>query len=103
MSKIYKVPPDIRIKEKVIGGILTLAQAGWIAGGLVLGLILFLITFTLSKFLAVSLFIISTAIGLPFAFYKKEQLTLFQYLKYKHQFKKKSKFIINKRSEVIDK
>lgn len=102
MSRMYRVPPDTRVKEKVIGGVLTLAQAGWIAMGLVLGLLVFVLTFyVLGGALALILAFFFSLTGLPFAFYKKEQLTLYQYLKYKRQFEKKTKYLPNKRKEVI--
>lgn len=91
----YSVPPDINEKEKVIGGVLNINQFFWLLGGFVLGVIMFIITFSfLGKF---SLFIgaIFSLTGVPFVVIKPKGLTLFEYLKRKQKFKKKTKYLPN--------
>lgn len=98
--RTYTVPPGTNDKEKIIGGILNINQFFWVLGGLVLGATMFAITF---PFLGKgSLFIgfIFCLTGVPFVVFKKNNLTLFQYLKLKHDFKKKTKHLPNKRKEV---
>ncbi|WCF11724.1 PrgI family protein (plasmid) [Paenibacillus thiaminolyticus] len=99
--RVYQVPPDMNEKEKIIGGILNLNQFFWVLGGLILGAIVFAITFPLfgggfSLFLGF-LFCLS---GVPFAVYKKNGLTLYEYLTYKRKFKKKVQKLPNIRKEV---
>lgn len=37
MARLYKVSADVSEKEKAIGGLITFAQGGWLALGLLLG------------------------------------------------------------------
>lgn len=95
----YTVPPDTREKEKIVGGLLYLSQAFWLLLGFVIGGSVFILLYNLiggafSFGLGV---IIAGAIGVPFAFYKKEDLTLFQYLRLKRAFKKKAQKLPNQR------
>ncbi|PLS19772.1 PrgI family protein [Bacillus sp. M6-12] len=89
-------------KEKVIGGILNLNQFFWILGGLVIGASVFGLLFTLTKIggLALTVGGIFCLSGTPFALFKKNGLTLFQYLTRKRKFKKKVKKLPNHRKEV---
>ena len=97
MARMYKVSADISEKEKVIGGVLTLAQGLWAAGGLLLTGVIF---FSLAK-LTSPLFALlvalppGAALGGFFAFYKKEDLSLLTYLRYKKAFQKKNKRLPN--------
>ena len=102
MGKYYQVPPDMKEKEKIIGGLLTLQQFYWILGGTGLGAVLFIATYVLTHigFLAIMLGILGIASGVPFAIVKKNDLPLFTYLSRKRQFKKKEKKLINKRKDV---
>lgn len=93
----YKMSADTSEKEKVVGGILTAAQGGWLALGC--GIIAVLLL-GLSRFMPPIIALIialppGLAVGLSFAFYKKKELTLFQLLSLKRQFKKKSKIMLN--------
>lgn len=97
MPRSYKMSADTSEKEKVIGGILTAAQGGWLALG---GVIIAIILVSLAQILppAIALIIAlppGLAVGLSFAFYKKEGLTLFQLLTLNHKFKVKSKVMLN--------
>ncbi|AMN30962.1 hypothetical protein BFS06_12180 [Clostridium perfringens] len=102
MGRSYTIPPDIKEKEKIIGGVLTLQQFYWVLGGAGLGAILFILTFTITKMggLAIFLALLGIASGLPFAFLKKEDLPLYVYLNRKRKFNKKTKKLINKRKDV---
>lgn len=88
-------------KEKIIGGILNLNQFFWVLGGLIIGAVVFALSFpvvggTLSLILG-ALFCLT---GIPFAVYKKNGLTLYQYITYKRKFNKKVKKLPNIRKEV---
>lgn len=102
--RIYSVPPDTREKEKIIGGLLNINQFLWLLGGLVLGAVFFAVVYKLTGFVGLSAFIgiLFASAGLPFAFYKKKEYTLYQYLYYKHKFKKKTKKLPNARKEVSE-
>lgn len=102
MGKLYQVPPDMKEKEKIIGGLLTLQQFYWILGGTGLGAFLFISSYVILKVGALSIFlgILGIASGVPFAIVKKHELPLFTYLNRKRQFKKKEKKLINKRRDV---
>jgi len=97
----YVVPPDIREKEKIVGGVLTATQLFWILGGVGVTALLSFITFPI---LGSASIIISLFIGLPagvcFAFIKRHGLPLFDYLKERAKHKKKTKQLINYRKEV---
>lgn len=98
MASLYIVPPDMKEKEKIVGGILTISQFGWLMLGLALAGFIFIILYEL--FAIYSLIVAvptGLALGLPFAFYKKEELTLFQYLRLKSVFKKKPKQVPNRK------
>ena len=89
-------------KEKVIGGILNINQFFWILAGLVVGASVFGIIFTLTKIggLALALGGLFCLSGAPFALYKKNGLTLYQYIVRKRKFNKKIKKLPNQRKEV---
>lgn len=97
MARNYKMSADTSEKEKVIGGILTAAQGGWLAlGGVIISAILVTLAQVIPPIVALVIALPpGLAVGLMFAFYTKEGLTLFQYLTLKHQFKKKSKIMLN--------
>lgn len=77
-------------------------QFFWILGGLILGAVMFAITYKLTYMSGFSLFvgILFCLTGIPFACFKKKELTLYQYLYYKRRFKKKVKKLPNIRKEV---
>ena len=97
MARVYKVSADMSEKEKAVGGVITFGQAAWLALGFIISAGLFL---SLGKILGGVLAAIiaippGLAIGVLFAFYKKKQLPLATYLRLKHEFKKKSKQLVN--------
>lgn len=98
---MYQIPADMKEKEKVIGGILTMIQFFWILGGLGLGLMMLVIALAITGSLIVgAVFIVLGLIAsLPFAFYTKKGLSLFQYLRYKRKLSKKTVILVNKRKE----
>lgn len=100
MQKYYP-PPDMDEKIKIVGGILTLQQGGWLALGFIIAMGFMLLT---HKFLWLPIsFIIGVglgaAVGGPFAFKKVHDLTLYRYLVLKQKDKKKVKHLPNKRKE----
>lgn len=99
MARSYQVPPNTAEKEKAVGGILTFAQFGWLILGLIICLIVFAIVFLLTrdKVIGVIFGAPFLLVGVPFAFYKKYEMTLFKYLKLNKIFKRKTKQLINKR------
>ena len=87
----YIVPPDMKEKEKIVGGVLTFPQFGWLMGGLVLAGVIFIVLFPLMNIFGLVLALpVGLVFGLPFAFYKKEDLTFFRYLVLKRKFKGKN-------------
>lgn len=98
---MYKIPPDVKEKEKVIGGYLTLIEFLWLLGGLGSGLFLFVIFWLLTSSLFVGLFffILGPALAAPFAFYKKKDLALFDYLKFRRQLLKRNVVLPNTKKE----
>ena len=99
MSMVYNVPADTREKEKIIGGLLTIGQFGWIVGGFLLGLASFAGVYLLTGAVIIAgpVGIMFAASGLPFAFYKINGVPLPVYLIRKSKFKKKNHKLINKR------
>lgn len=99
MSRIYNVPADVREKEKIIGGLLTLGQGAWLMGGFVLGLGSFAGVYLLTKMvpLAIIVGLPTACTGVPFAFFKKNEVSLPVYIVRKYKFNKKSHKLINKR------
>jgi len=94
---MYKVSADTSEKEKAVGGIMTFNQAAWLVLGMVTGGGLFL---SLAQILPPILALIiavppGAALGLVFAFYKKNELPFCTYLMYLHKFKKKNKYLVN--------
>lgn len=97
MAQMYHVSADMSEKEKVVGGVLTMAQGLWLAGGfLIFGAFFMLLQNILPMPFAVAFALVpGLAFGLPFAFYKKEGLPLFTYLTLKKKFDQKTKYLVN--------
>ena len=91
------IPPDMKEKEKIVGGLLNINQLLWVIAGGVFGAILFGMTFLLfsSLIFSIILFVLGLVTSLPFVFYKRNDLTLYQYLKYSYDFKMKTKELPN--------
>lgn len=96
----YQVMPDIREKEKIVGGRFTITQTIFLAVGVVVGGLLGVLIYNLTK--SVVLAIITIAIGaapfLPFAFItieKMGKMELFFYLWIKFKFDRGQKVFIN--------
>lgn len=87
-------------KEKVIGGILNINQFFWVLGGLGVGAGMFGLTFDIiGGKPALVLGVLFSTTGLPFVIYKKNGLTLYQYIVYRNRFKKKVHKLPNMRKE----
>lgn len=99
MAKAYEIPPNTAEEEKAIGGVLTFVQFFWLLGGAFLAVIVYVLFYLLTSSHFISAFpaVLALTTGLPFAFYKKHEMTFFTYLKRKSKFKKKSKKLINRR------
>lgn len=99
MARIYDIPPNTKEEEKAIGGVITFIQFFWLLGSIVLGLCVYLLFYIFIKMPVVCAIpaIIVAMVGIPFAFVKKKEMTLFTYLKRKIKFKKKNKKLINRR------
>ena len=98
MGRKYFVPPDMREKEKIIGGKLTINQAAWLLLGFVIGFVVFLLFYDLSivfgLILGIAIFVF---LGGSFAFYKVNDLSLFRYLFLMREDKNKVKYLPNNR------
>lgn len=99
---MYQIPADVKEKEKVIGGVLTLIQFFWILGGLVFGLLLLVLVLGITGSLIAGAFFLLLGLiaSLPFAFYTKKNMPLFKYLKLKRKLKKKTVVLVNRRKDV---
>ncbi len=96
----YKIPPDIRGKSKVIGGIFTVTQLLFLVGGAISGGLFGIGAYNLSKsaIFAVIIGVVFAVPWIPFAFVKKHEfgdIELFTYLKYKLMFKHSNKEYLN--------
>lgn len=99
--RMYQIPPDTREKEKIIGGVLDLYQFFWILIGLLIGAGVFaLLFFLIGGIFSIVIGAIFCLTGVPFAFYRKNGLTLFQLIKYTYLFNKKNHYLPNMRKEV---
>lgn len=103
--KEYSIPQDMSEKDKIVGGILTMVQAFWIGIGFVSGLVVFFLIYGLTRSFIFSaiLAIPFMGTGLPFAFYKKHELTLLQLIVKKQKHKKKNKHLKHFRNGVNEK
>ena len=91
MARNYEIPPDTSEKEKAIGGILTFGQFGWLIGGVVIALLVFVVIYLITR-----VEVVSIIFAIPFAFYKKYEMTLLKYLITKKRFDMKIKNLTNK-------
>lgn len=96
----YMVPPDTSAKEKIVGGVLTAAQLCWLLGGVGAGAIFAFLTFGLFGRGSIIIGTLFLPVGGVFAFVKKHELTLFDYLLKRRQHNKKIKHLPNYRKEV---
>lgn len=88
-------------KEKVIGGVLNINQFFWVLGGLLLGAGMLAMGYKIVGGVFASILALPVLLsGIPFAVYKKNGLTLFQYIMYKRKFKSKVQKLPNIRKEV---
>ncbi|MBG9693078.1 hypothetical protein ABD91_20205 [Lysinibacillus sphaericus] len=97
----YPVPPDMKEKEKVIGGILNVNQLLWLILGLAIGAGVFVMLFPiLGGIPSLVVGLLFATVTSPFIFVKRHDMTLFEYLKFKYLFSKKTKHLPNKRKGV---
>ena len=103
----YKVTPDIREKEKIVGGKFTWTQTVFIALALVCGLGLGFLAYTSTESLVLTLlgFVIGAAPFLPFAIITVEKMgkmELAKYLFIKFKFQRKQKTFLNINENMRD-
>lgn len=95
----YRMPADLNEKDKVIGGILTIAQALWVVPGIILALIVFALVGKTLKVFAIIPCALAFSTCLPFVFYKVNGVPLPTYIMRKHKFKQKNKVLPNIRED----
>lgn len=107
----YKMTPDVREKEKIVGGHFTLTQTIFLALAVIVGGACALGTYNLTNSipLAIIVLIIMAIPFLPFAFIKIEKMgdmELFFYLWIKFKFSKGQKVFLNlnenKRNRLLE-
>lgn len=96
MANVYSMPPDTNEREKIVGGLLTLGQAAWIAVGGVLYVIWILVTYRVLGAFSFILGIGFLVFGFYFGLKKVDDLPYPKYLRLKRIYKKKVKNYINK-------
>lgn len=101
LMQVYKVPPDINEKEKIIGGLLSWPQFLTLIGAFVAGLLTFAFFFLFIRFLAILPALIVIALVLPFVFLQKLGMNLPRFLELKRKFDKKTHEIPNIRTDRI--
>lgn len=97
---MHTIPPDMKEKEKIFGGILTAGQMGWIAGGTVLGLLISLLLYMVISFFGFLVLPVGAGAGFFMAFYKIKEMSVVTYLRRKWKFKNKNKRYTNRRARV---
>lgn len=90
--KIYPVPPDMKEKESYRGRI-KFKSIFWLLGGFGLGALFFILSFVTIGNGIISCFLglIGLLSGTPFAFKKKLDMTLWEYISRKRALKRKQK------------
>ena len=83
-------------KEKIIGGIFTITQFGWIVGGIVIFAILVLSLFRFIGFFSIILGLFFVVVGFILATKKINEIPLPKYLRLRRKYKNKTKKYINK-------
>ena len=90
-------------KEKIVGGVLTLGQTLWIAGGFSLGLGLGMIIYSVAKWpvLAFAMIPAPTGIGAYLALHKEHGMSVIKFNMVKAGFSKQKQYILNCRPELM--
>ena len=98
--KYYDIPPDIREKEKIIGGKFTVGQIVFLIAGFLLALLTMFSLYSLIE-RPVMAVLIGLCVGAPFVPYgfrtipEMGDIELFQYRIYQHRYRKSRKDFIN--------
>ncbi len=97
MARLYRVSADTSEKEKIIGGILTLYQGGWILLGLLLDVGLFLPLASALPPLVALLLAAPPGIllGWLFAFCRRGDLSFAAYLYWRRRFRRRHPRLVN--------
>lgn len=97
---MHTIPPDMREKEKIFGGLLTGGQMAWISGGTVLGLLLSLLLYKSISFFGFLILPLGVGAGFFMAFYKIREMSVLTFIKRKLHYKGKIKRYRNKRERI---
>ena len=97
----YTVYPDMKEKEKIFGGILTMGEVAWIAAGVILGSVIGFFLYKIIGWACIVFAIPFIALGVVFAFYKKYDMPFAKYLLLKYKFKKSHKEFPNRRQRKV--
>jgi hypothetical protein len=95
MAQIYSMPPDTNEKEKIIGGIFTIGQTLWIAGGCGIAVMIALALFRFIGAFVIVFCIPPVIAGFVFALKRVGEYSLPKYLYLKHKYDNKIKYYIN--------
>ena len=95
MAQSYAMPPDTNEEENIVGGIINKHQLIWLVIGGGVGAFVTLILFKLIGAISLIFAFPPIVVGCVFAFRKVENMTLFDYLRYRHRFNKSVKHFAN--------
>ncbi len=93
----YTIPPTIKEKEKVVGGILTMFEFLSLLLGVILALISYVFLSKVSHIVGIIVGIVMLIISVSVAFVKIKGYSLLKYTILKIKFNKKDKILINKK------
>lgn len=96
MSRLYRMTPNTKEREKIIGGVLDIVQLAWLGVGVGIYAVLTLTTATFLHIAAIFIWLPVLFVGVPFAFVKKGDLTLSKYISLKKKYKRSQKVYVNK-------
>lgn len=95
MAQSYAMPPDTNEEENIVGGLINKFQLVWLILGGGVGAIFAVILFKLIGPVALIFAFPPIAVGCLFAFRKVENMTLFEYLRYKYRYNTSTKHFAN--------
>ena len=95
LAQTYKMPPDTNEEEKIVGGYIDKFQLIWLVVGAGIGAILTIIFFKIVGAGALFLLFPPLIAGCVFAFYKRDGIPLFTWLRLSKRYKKSTKMYVN--------
>lgn len=100
----YKVPVDLQKKDKIWFGKLDQAQGIWVFGGILFSLVIaFILQLIFNPYVSIIWLIVATFVIYFLAFHHKkgfEDISILQYLKYKKENSRKTKYLLNEREDI---